>query len=136
MIEQAKRFLEPEKTVFLVTTGEDGQPNLRAMTTVRSDHQSVWMLTDKSSDKHRELAKRPKCMLYATELEDMANYLELRLWGNMELLDDPASRALAWRDEHLEHFPGGKDDPNLCVLKFTAESGVLQTMAGKEKLTL
>ncbi len=136
MIAKATRLLEPEKTVFLVTTGEDGQPNVRAMSTARSDFQIIWMLTNKFSDKYRELAKRPKCMVYATELEDLSNYLELRLWGRMELLDDPASRALAWRDEHLAHFPGGKDDPNLCVLKFTADSGVLQTQAGKEKLTL
>ncbi len=70
MIKKAKCLLEAEKTVFLVSAGEDGQPNVRAMSIVKSDFQSIWMLTDKSSDKHRELAKRPKCMLYATELTD------------------------------------------------------------------
>ncbi len=136
MIEKAKRLLEPEKTVFLASIDENGRPNVRAMSVVKSDIPTVWMLTDKSSDKSRELAKRPKCMLYAAELEDMANYIELRFWGKVDILDDPASRAIAWRDEHLEHFPGGRDDPNLRVLKFTAESGLLQSMAGREKLSL
>lgn len=137
MIEKAKRLLEPGKPVFLVTVGEDGRPDTRAMATVKVDSlTSIWMLTGKNSDKCRELLRRPECMLYATELEDGANYLELRLWGRMELLDDQASRAMTWRDDYLCYFPGGKDDSNLCVLKFMADSGVLQTPAGKEKLAL
>ena len=137
MIEQAIRLLEPGKPVFLVTIGEDGRPDARAMATVKVETcKTVWMLTGKNSDKYRELLRRPESMLYATDLEDGAGYLELRLWGRMELLDDAASRAQAWRDEYCCYFPGGQDDPNLCVLKFTAESGVLQTMAGKKKLTL
>ncbi len=136
MCEGSKRLLEPGKPVFLVTIGEDGQPNVRAMATVNVEGLCIWMLTGKSSDKYRELLRRPESMLYATDLEDGAGYLELRLWGRMELLDDAASRAQAWRDEYRCYFPGGQDDPNLGVLKFTADSGVLQTQAGKEKLTL
>ncbi len=74
-------------------------------------------------------------MIYATAMEDDQDYLELRLWGRMELLDDAESRNLAWRDEYSAYFPQGKDDLDLCVLKFTADSGTLQTLAGKEKLT-
>ncbi len=137
MTEQAMRLLEPGKPVFLVTAGEDGRPDARAMSAVKAESiKTIWMLTGKSSDKYRELARRPECMLYATDLEDGEGYLELRLWGRMELVDDEASRALAWRDEYLGYFPGGKDDPDLGVLKFMADSGVLQTQTGKEKLTL
>jgi general stress protein 26 len=137
MIEKAKRLLGQGKPVFLITAGEDGRPDARAMSAVQVKSLTrIWMLTGKSSDKYRELVKRPECMLYATELEHGPDYLELRLWGRMELLDDAASRALAWRDEYLDYFPGGKDDPNVCVLKFTADSGMLQSLAGKEKLTL
>ena len=137
MIEKAKRLLEPGKPVFLVTVGVDSRPDTRAMAVVKVDSlSSIWMLTGKNSDKCRELELRPDCMLYATDLEDGPNYLELRLWGRMELLDDQASRAIAWRDDYLCYFPGGKDDQNLCVLKFSADSGVLQTPAGKEKLAV
>lgn len=135
--EDAKRLLKSGSTVFLVTVGEDGQPDARAMATVQNEGlKTIWMLTGKSSDKHRELSRNPRCLIYATDLEDTQSYLELRLWGEMELLDDAASRAQAWREDYLHYFPGGKDDPELCVLKFTAASGSLQTMTGKEKLTL
>lgn len=133
--EQARRLLEPCRTVILVTADEGGRPDARAMATVKVDGlKTVWMVTGKQSDKYKELTRNPECMLYATDMEDTTNYLELRLWGKMELLDDPASRALAWRDDYLCYFPGGQDDPGMVVLKFTANAGTLQTQAGKEKL--
>lgn len=133
--EEAGRLLESMKMIFLVTAGEDGRPDARAISAVKSEGLgTVWMMTGKCSDKYKELSKDPRCMIYATDLEDTANYLELRLWGRVELLDDPASRAFAWLDEYTCYFPAGKDDPNLVVLKFTADSGVLQTVDGKQKL--
>lgn len=135
--EDAKRLLQPGSTVFLVTIGDDGQPDVRAMMPVKCEGiKTVWMLTGKCSDKYRELTRNPQCLVYATDLEDTESYMELRLGGSMELLDDAASRAEAWRDDYQCYFPGGKDDPNLCVLKFTAVSGVLQTRSAKDKFTL
>ena len=134
--QEAQRLLVPEKAVFLVTIGEDGRPDTRAMAVVETEGlKTIWMMTGKSSDKYRQLLKNPNCMLYATEMEDDANYLELRLWGRMELLDDAASRARAWRDQYLHYFPAGQGDPGLVVLKFTADTGVLQTLGGKEKVS-
>lgn len=137
MIEKATHLLAWEKPVFLVSIDEDGRPDARAMSVVKAEScKTTWMVTGKNCDKYRQLAARPECMLYATDIGDGAGYLELRLWGRVEILDDAASRALAWRDEYLAHFPGGQNDPNMCVLKFTADSGVFQTLAGKEKLSL
>ncbi len=135
--EDAVRLVSPGNTVYLVTVGADGQPDARAMMPVECEGlKTVWMVTGKSCDKSRQLAQNPNCLLYATDPDDTENYLELRLWGSMELLDDAASRARAWREEYLQYFPGGKDDPEVCVLKFTAASAALQTMAGKEKFTV
>lgn len=135
--ENAGRLIAPGKTVLLVTANGAGQPNARAMMPVGSEGlKTVWMITGKSSDKYRELTRNAQCLIYATDPDDAENYLELRLWGRMELLDDAESRAKTWRDEYLQYFPAGKDDPDLCVLKFTATSGELQTVSGKEKFAL
>ncbi len=135
--EEAVRLINPGSTVILVTTGEDGRPDARAMMPVVCEElKTVWMVTGKNCDKYQELSRNAQCMIYATDPDDTENYLELRLWGAMELLDDAESRARTWRDDYLQYFPGGKDDPNVCVLKFTATSGALQTAKGKEKFTL
>ena len=135
--DEAKRLLGPDKAAFLITIGEDGRPDARAMAVAKADGlKTAWMMTCKLSDKHRQLSQNPGCMIYATDLEDTQGYMELRLWGKIELLDDAETKARIWRDDYICYFPGGKDDPNLCVLKFTADSGTLQTQAGKEKLSL
>lgn len=135
--EDAVRLINPGSTVFLVTTGDDGLPDIRAMMPVGCEGlKTVWMITGKTSDKYRQLSQNAQCLIYATDLDDTENYMELRLWGAMELLDDAESRARTWRDEYLQYFPDGKDDKNLCVLKFTAKSAALQTATGKEKFTL
>jgi len=134
---EAVRLLDPEKVTYLVTTGEDGRPDVRAMAIIEAEGlKTIWMITGKCSDKYRQLSKNPDCLIYSTELEDTASYQELRLWGRMELLDDAESINRVWRDDYAAYFPEGKNDPNLCVLKFTANCGVLQTPAGKSKLTL
>ena len=135
-VQEAKRLLTQDKAIFLVTVGEDGRPDTRAMAAVEAEEiKTIWMMTGKCSGKYQQLLKNQNCMIYATDLEDGQNYLELRLWGKIEILDDPESRARAWRDDYTVYFSEGQSDPNLCVLKFTADSGTIQTQTGKEKLT-
>ena len=135
--EEALRLLRPEKAVFLITVGEDGRPDARAMAVVKTEGlKTIWMITGKQSDKFRQLNKNSESMLYATDLEDNQNYMELRMWGRMELLDDLESRRKAWLDDYLHYFPGGQEDPDMIVLKFTVESGRLQTQTGREALAL
>lgn len=131
----AERLFEGGKPAFLVTTGENGCPDARMISVVRHEGISTfWMLTGKCSDKFAQLSKDPRCMLYTTDQELNEGYMELRLRGSAELLDDPASIEFAWQEDYLMFFPGGKSDPNLVVVKFTADSGVLQTVSGKEPL--
>lgn len=135
--EVVKRLLNPMSAVYLATTRDDGRPDVRAMAPIKAEGcKVVWFLTGVNSDKYQELTKNPNCTVYATHLEDDANYLELRLWGRVELLNDANSRSTIWNDNYLCYFPGGKDDPALRVLKFTADSGTVQTQKGKEKIIL
>lgn len=134
-MKEAQELLQSMKPIVLATTGEGGRPDARMITAVRSEGlKTVWMLTGKCCEKHRELSENPNCMIYAANQGDTEDYLEIRLWGGVEILDDPASRALTWRDEYAFFFPEGRDDPNLAVLKFTAASGILQTIDDQQTL--
>lgn len=136
--DEAQKLLNPERTAtYLVTIDEEGRPDARAMAVVTAEGlKTIWMMTCKLSEKYRQLSKNPQCMLYATDLEDKEGYLELRLWGRMELLDDAETKNRIWLDAYLPYFPGGKDDPNLGILKFTTEEATLQTLDGKEELAI
>ena len=41
----------------------------------------------------------------------------------MEVLTSPEIKAEIWREGDERYYPGGVDDPDYCVLHFTAFSG-------------
>ena len=113
-------------TVFVCTNGSHGHPDVRAMSVAKSEKlRAVWFLTSLAANKLIEIVKDPKCMLYSVNLSpcEENNFSELRLWGSLEILDDPVSRKAAWSNIYKAHFPEGMNDPNLRVLRFTSVSG-------------
>lgn len=47
------------------------------------------------------------------------------LVGRVSIVDEPESRRALWQDWMIHKYPAGLDDPNLCFLKFTGETGSL-----------
>ena len=45
------------------------------------------------------------------------------LKGKMEVLTDRETKQMIWKKGDTVFYKGGVDDPDYCVLKFTAESG-------------
>lgn len=45
----------------------------------------------------------------------------LMLVGTMEVLTDHDSKAMLWKPKDVMYYPKGVDDPDYCVLKFTAQ---------------
>lgn len=132
----AMRLLEPGAVVFLVTREEE-RLDARAISIVDAkDLQKITMITGKSSDKCAELAKNPDCMLYASNLAPDEAFRELRLWGTAQVKDDRETRARTWKDEYRPHFPGGIDDPEFCVIEFSATDAMTGTYTGKNKLDI
>lgn len=42
--------------------------------------------------------------------------------GDIEIVKDNTLKRSLWSDWMIEHFPGGVEDPEYCVLKFTPKS--------------
>jgi len=134
--EKAERLLRPMETIYLATLTADGLPDVRAISAVKSEGLgTIWMVSGADAPKTKELERNPACMIYATEMEDDQDYVELRLWGTVAVLSDAASRDEAWNDVYREYFPGGKDDENMRALKFTASRGWVTTLEGREEMT-
>jgi general stress protein 26 len=47
---------------------------------------------------------------------DPADKAFLSITGKARIVDDPALRAAAWRKNDEVWWPGGPNDPNVCVL--------------------
>jgi general stress protein 26 len=104
------------------TNGENGHPNLRALVTAKAEGiKTLWFLSDEESSKVQELLRDDKAVIYAPALRGAG---EVRFWGNVEILEDMASRKKVWSDEAAAHFPEGIESPNIRVLRFKVSNGI------------
>jgi len=116
------QMLDKDTFVSLATFGTDGYPDVRVLLIAAKDGvDSVWFATEATSGKIAQLQKNPKAVLYGYDMETMT---EFRLFGNIELLTDAASRRKIWRDEFIQHFPDGVDSPTMIVLRFNTTHGI------------
>jgi general stress protein 26 len=121
-VEKASKMLESAKCVYMATNGENGHPNLRALVPVKAEGaKSVWFVSDEESSKVQELLRDDKAVIYVQAARGAG---EARFWGNVEVLDDMASKKKVWSDEAAAHFPGGIESPNIRVLRFKISNGV------------
>lgn len=123
------QILEKNPFVSVATFGSDGWPNVRILVVAaKDDVDSLWFATATDSKKISEIRNNPKCAVYGFDMEAMT---EFRLFGNIELLSDPASRRKIWRDEFIQHFPDGVDSPSMIILRFNTDHGIYDNY-GKE----
>ena len=112
---------ESETFVSLATFGTDDYPDVRVLLVVAKEGlDAIWFATGTESGKIAQLRKNSKAALYGYDAETMT---EFRLFGNVELLSDTASRRKIWRDDFLQHFPDGIDSPTWIALRFNTDHG-------------
>ena len=118
------QMIEKQGKDFFVSfaTFGDIYPAVRVMLVAAHDGIDViWFATEADSEKIAQLRKNPKASIYAFIPEPME---EFRLFGNVELLTDSASRQKVWRDDFVEFWTDGVDSPAMIVLRFNTESGL------------
>lgn len=109
-------------TAFIGSVDAEGFPCMKAMLAprVREGLRTFWFTTNTSSMRVAHYRLDPRASVYFC---DPTSFEGLLLRGTMEVLEDAASRRLIWREGDTEYYPGGVDDPDYCVLRFTAHEG-------------
>ena len=100
----------------------DGFPNTKAMLPprLRSGIHELYLTTNTSSMRVRQYTDNPKACVY---FYDKRFFRGVMLKGTMEVLTDEESRKQIWREGDEMYYPGGVNDPDYCVLKFSAFEG-------------
>lgn len=109
-------------TAFIGSVDAEGFPCMKAMLAprVREGLRIFYFTTNTSSMRVAHYRLDPRASVYFC---DPTSFEGLLLRGTMEVLEDAASRRLIWREGDTEYYPGGVDDPDYCVLRFTAHEG-------------
>ncbi len=91
----------------------------RPMATQEVDeYGSIWFMSDKNSDKNRDLKKDDRVQLFYSHT---ANYEYLSIYGTAEIVNDRSKIEELWTAMAKTWFKEGKDDPNISVIKVTPE---------------
>jgi general stress protein 26 len=75
------------------------------------DLDRLLFVTDVHSAKHDEIERWPQVGLVFIDHAD-----NLSISGAAQIVNDPRLRAAAWRKNDAVWWPGGPNDPNVCVL--------------------
>lgn len=114
-------------TAFVASADEAGYSCMKAMLAprVREGLRVFYFTTDTHSMRVAQYRRNSRAGIYCCDEE---RFVGVMLCGEMETLTDAASREAVWRDGDTEYDPLGVDDPDDCVLRFTARGG--RTYAG------
>jgi general stress protein 26 len=103
----------------MMTTMDGGQLRCRPMSTQVAEFDGeVWFFTRDNTHKMEELAKDDRvCLGYSSP--DDSTYVSVS--GRGEMSKDRAKMEELWNPILTAWFPDGLDDPNICLIKVTAE---------------
>ena len=123
---------DPEKTIgslidrasisIIGSLDSEGFPNTKAMLPprLREGICHIFFTTNTSSMRVDQYLKNPKACVY---FYDKRFFKGVMLKGTTEVLQDSQTKEKIWRDGDELYYPLGLQDPDYCVLKFTAQNG-------------
>ena len=122
----------PEKTIgnlidkqgvsFVASVDGDGFPNMKAMLPPRKREgiKTMWFSSNTSSMRVAQYRVNPNASVY---FYDKRFFRGVMLRGTMKVLEDAESKEMIWQNGDTAYYAKGVEDPDYCVLKFTAVSG-------------
>ncbi|MEM1485057.1 pyridoxamine 5'-phosphate oxidase family protein [Oscillospiraceae bacterium PP1C4] len=115
-------LIDKQSVAFISSIDLDGFPNTKAMLPPRKREgiRQFYFTTNTSSMRVRQYRQTPNACIYFC---DKRFFRGVMLKGTMEVLEDPASKEMIWRDGDTMYYSQGVTDPDYCVLRFTAQTG-------------
>ena len=115
--QKAADLMERCETVTLCSVSEEGYPRPCLVSKLKSQGFRVFYIaTGLDGRKTSHFLKNPKAGASFTLDHD-----SVTMTGTVRVFTGEEAKNAFWQDWMDEHFDGGKDDPNYCVLQFTAE---------------
>jgi general stress protein 26 len=118
------------RNAMLVTRGLDGSLHARPMAVAELEPDSdAYFSTSLESPKIAEIEANPEVLVTFQSRAEFAT-----IQGRATVVRDPAQIDRLWSEDWRVWFPKGKDDPNLCLLKISANRGEYWDTSGLEGL--
>lgn len=121
-VKTLEELIDRQTAALIGSIDGEGFPCMKAMLAprVREGLEVFYFTTNASSMRAAQYRRNPKASVYFFDAVSFEGFL---LTGKMEVLEDAVSRRLIWHEGDTEYYPLGVDDPDYCVLRFTAFKG-------------
>lgn len=118
---RAESIMKAASTATIAVIDDRGFPRASTISSIRTDGvRHAWFSTGLQSGKVRCLENNNRASLCYRD-----GGHNVTLIGTIEILTDQPIKRELWQDWFIDHFPAGQDDPNYCILRFTAEQASL-----------
>ncbi len=119
---EIRELRDKSNVAFVGSVNGNGFPQIKGMLVFEHEDLKVqYFSTNTSSKRVEQFRKNPKaCVYYCDETKD--KYKGALFTGTIEVCTDHETKAMLWRDGNEIYYPGGIDDEDYCVYKFTAET--------------
>ena len=117
------------KFAMLVTVTDEGHIHARPMTTQQTEFDGdLWFIGAKDSEAVHDMRTRPQVNVSYADTGSN-NYVSVT--GTADLVEDRAKLDELWSDMYNMYFEGGKEDPNVQLIKINAEGAEFWESGGK-----
>ena len=111
----------------------DGKPSVRRVYCTWHRGIGRHLISTNTSSSHvRDIMKNGGACLY---FADSASFEGVCLSGTARVRADREVKRLLWHPQDVRYYPEGVDDPDYCVIEFTADGGRYYRADGKGDLT-
>lgn len=118
-LKKLQHMVNDIRTCMMITSGKTGARASRPMAAVDTDHMgNIWFFTSQHSNKVKDIELDHFVQLvFAHPGKD--SYLDVR--GRANIITDTVSVKEKWTPMVKAWFPGGIDDPDICLLQIKTD---------------
>ncbi|MFC5929983.1 pyridoxamine 5'-phosphate oxidase family protein [Cryobacterium melibiosiphilum] len=117
-VQKVAKLVKEFRFAMLTTTSPEGKLVARPMTVQEVEFDGdLWFIVARDSHTVRELGSDP-----VVGVSFASNDTWVSLSGTAQMIDDSHKVSELWNPWVEAWFPGGSDDPNVVLIKFTADS--------------
>jgi general stress protein 26 len=117
IFEKANQIVRTCETAQFGVIDENGFPSVSSVSPVKTQNIfETYFSTGIEANKTKRLNKNNKASVcYCVGGNNIT------LVGEAEILTDAETKSRYWKDDFIEHFPGGETDPDYVIIKFTTK---------------
>ena len=113
---------ENAQVAYVGSVNEAGFPQIKGMLVLEHDSMRThYFSTNTSSKRVAQFRANPKASVYYCD-DTKDKYKGALFTGTMEVCTDRTTKKFLWREGFEMYYPGGIDDEDYCVYRFTAET--------------